>query len=271
MSSQILICINESNPINISFSITQVKSIAGIAIVSINGSLISGDYGIFNESILVSFSNNGGFSWSDIASVNTRSDGKFSIEWIPPSSYRSYIVKVEWKGNMAYVRSVSTISLSLISWYEYVFAISSNSTIRRLKLDSTTGDLSFTISSTIDSKGSFTAFIPKIPIQKPENIEIVFYNEKLFYSAVSLEEIWVINSSFESGTYDIIVKLGPLSSLAGNQGFISSIILFLVVGLFFALSLLLISYAYSLYSLSKNIRKAPKSFKRSKFILINYV
>jgi hypothetical protein len=111
-----------------------------------DGQQISGLNVVFYYSVTA------GLTWNEISSGVTDANGNCTIDWIPTAT-GNFIIKASWFGNDEYLPVDSTMNLAVTSADKYYFTVQSNSTVSGLSFNSTTEQLSFTVSGPTGSLG----------------------------------------------------------------------------------------------------------------------
>jgi hypothetical protein len=104
--------------------------------------------GLSGAGIQLSYSVTGGATWQDLAYVNTGDNGSFSVMWMPSVS-GNYALEATWPGDSVYSSVSSVVNFAVAPFDnqdQNVFSITSNSTLSSLAFDSTTDELSFSVS-----------------------------------------------------------------------------------------------------------------------------
>jgi hypothetical protein len=180
--------------------------------VEINGKLSSNGAPISGESVLISYSVTGGNSWESLTSVNTGSDGGFTAVWTP-SVTGNYLIKAIWQGNSTFKEASTTVNLALTPCSEEtVFSVTSNSTISEFAFNSTSKELSFTVSGPSNSKGYVNVYIPKSLINDVSDLKIYVDENLVTYSSESQLDSWLVSFEYSHSAHKVIIKLIAASS-----------------------------------------------------------
>jgi len=174
--------------------------------LSYNGAAISG------ESVLISYSVTGGSSWESLTSVNTGSDGGFIAVWTP-SVTGNYLIKAKWGGNSEFNEATTIVNLALTPYTEQtIFSVTSNSTITEFAFNSTSKELSFTVSGPSDTTGYVAVYIPKSLINDTSDLTVYVDGNLITYNSESQEDSWVISFSYSHSEHTVIIDLSAASS-----------------------------------------------------------
>ena len=98
-----------------------------------------------DSSILLSYSVDGGNSWTPLTLVNTDDSGRFSAVWTP-SVTGNYFLKAVYNGDSAYSNVTTIVHFAILPFEEKnVFSVASNSTVSAFDFNSTSEELSFRV------------------------------------------------------------------------------------------------------------------------------
>jgi regulation of enolase protein 1 (concanavalin A-like superfamily) len=182
--------------------------------VEIKGKLSFNEEALANAPVLISYSVTGGKSWQDLTLTYTGSDGGYSAEW-RPSVTGNYLVKAIYEGNDDYSETSVIENLAVTSYAEEnVFSVGTNSTISNLFFNSTNKELSFSVTGPADTSGYANVYIAKGLIQDVSGVTIYMDGKKLDYSAISIEDSWLLHFTYQHSTHNVAVSLGSSTGLA---------------------------------------------------------
>jgi hypothetical protein len=182
--------------------------------VEIEGNLAFNGTAIPNAPILLSYSVNGGKSWQDLTLVYTGSDGSYSATWLP-SVTGNYLIKATYEGDADTLGASSEIvNFAVTNFAEknLPFSVSSNSTVTSLAFNSTTSELSFTVSGPSETTGYVKVAIAKSLVSNAENIKVYLDGNQLNYEVTSNEDSWLLTFTYKHSTHQVMI------SLAANAG-----------------------------------------------------
>jgi hypothetical protein len=178
--------------------------------VEINGNLDINGAGLPGVPVSISYSTNEGNSWQDLTVVNTASDGSFSVEWLP-SVIGNYLIKATYAGNSAYSSASSVVNLVIMPLAsqnaQAVFSVASNSTVTDLAFNSTSRELSFTVSGP-SGTGYVDAYIAKSLIADISTLKVYLDGNQLNYTAISQGNSWLIYFTYGLSTHTVVMSLG---------------------------------------------------------------
>ena len=176
--------------------------------VSFNGVPASG------ESILLSYSKNGGKSWDDLTLTQTGSNGEFREVW-NPSVTGNYLIQAKWEGDSPLNTVSKIVSLAITPYSEQtLFSVASNSTITEFALNSTSKELTFTASGASGTTGYVRVYIPKTLINDISGLKIRVDEKIVTYTSESQEDSWAIFFTYAHSTHKVVIEL----SAAANRG-----------------------------------------------------
>jgi hypothetical protein len=180
--------------------------------IEINGRLSYNGAAISGELVSVSYSVTGGSSWESLTSVKTGSDGGFAVLWAP-SVTGDYMIKAQWAGNSTFNEASTVVNLALTPYSEEsMFQVTSNSTISEFAFNSTSRELSFTVSGPSNTTGYVNVYIPKSLISDVSDLNIYVDENQVTYNSESQNESWVISFTYSHSVHKITIKLSAASS-----------------------------------------------------------
>ena len=194
-------------PTSLSTSLSSSTSYVGFK-VEINGNLTCNEVGLSGAPVLLSYSVTGGESWNDITLVDTLSDGSYSAAWMP-SATGNYLVRATWAGNFTYPRTNTTISLAVTPFKEQnVFSVTSNSTVSELAFNSTSRELSFTVTGPSGTTGYVNVHIAKTVVDNIADVKVYLDGDQINYTITSLDDSWLLHFTYHHSTRTIAISLG---------------------------------------------------------------
>ena len=181
--------------------------------VQINGELAFDGTGISGAPILLSYSVTGGSSWQSLTLVDTNSGGNFSAEWLP-SVTGNYLINATYAGNSAYLSVSTIVNLVVIPFTSQnaqdVFSVASNSTVSDLAFNSTSNELTFTVSGPRGT-GYVDVYVAKSLIGDISTLQVSLDGNQKSYTATSQGSSWVIYFTFGLSTHQVTVHLASKS------------------------------------------------------------
>jgi hypothetical protein len=180
--------------------------------IEINGKLSYNGAAISGELVSVSYSVTGGSSWESLTSVKTGSDGGFAVLWAP-SVTGDYVIKAKWAGNSTFNEASTVVNLVLTPYSEEsMFQVTSNSTISEFAFNSTSRELSFTVSGPSNTTGYVNVYIPKSLISDVSDLNIYVDGNQVAYNSESQMDSWVISFTYSHSVHKVTIKLSAASS-----------------------------------------------------------
>jgi len=180
--------------------------------------LLENQSAVSNVPIQLSYSINDGQSWNDITSAYTSTEGSYSALWAP-SATGAFLVKASYVGLYPYQSSQTRVQLSVLPYNnQYVFAVSSNSTVTSLAFNSQSNTLSFTVSGPSGTTGYVDIQIAKSLVPNIANLAVSFDGNNLVYTATSTSDSYLLHFTYNHSTHTVTVNLGnaPTSSPTNN-------------------------------------------------------
>lgn len=197
-------------PTSLSISLGSSTSYVGFK-VEINGNLTCNEVGVSGVPILLYYSVTGGEFWNDITLVNTTFDGGYSAVWIP-SATGNYLARATWSGNSTYPGTNTIINLAVIPFREQnVFSVTSNSTVSQLAFNSTSRELSFTVTGPSGTTAYVNVHIAKTLIDNIADLKVYLDGVQLNYTATSSDDSWLLHVTYMHSTYKVRISLGDIS------------------------------------------------------------
>jgi parallel beta-helix repeat protein len=198
-------------PTSLTVSLSSSTSYVGFK-VEINGNLTYNEVGLSGTPILIFYSVTGGESWNEITLINTTSNGSYSAVWMP-SATGNYLVRATWSGNATYPETTAIINLAVIPFKEQnVFSVTSNSTVSELAFNSTSRELSFTVTGPSGTTGYVNIYIAKTLIDNIADVKVYLDGDQLNYTATSLDDSWLLHFTYLHSTHKVTISLGSISA-----------------------------------------------------------
>jgi hypothetical protein len=195
-------------------SISAEPSITLGSPVHIYGSLTNGGVALPNELVMLKYSFLGAEEWYPIGSALTDASGNYSIQWINTAT-GTFFLRAEWKGNDELSGAYADITLNSLPSQSGIFFVESNSTVTSLSFNSTTSELSFTVSGPSGTSGYVKAAIAKNLVSNAENIRVYLDGNLLNYGITSNEDSWFLFFTYTHSEHNVNVDLGVNTSATG--------------------------------------------------------
>ncbi len=245
-------------PTSISISTSPSSTFVGFAAV-INGTLydVYGN-GLENQTVVLYYTFPGANTWVPITSDTTDQLGKYYVNWIPPAT-GYFTVKAIWTGNATHFEANNTISLSILPYQnEYVFSVTSNSTVSTLSFDSESRELNFDVTGPSGTIGYVNVFIAKGLIADIEDIEVKLNDEEVDFAVTSLDDSWLLHFTYLHSTHEVTISLGRVSA-PFIESLLGGIIIFAIV----SITVIVIIVLFVLKRKLKSNQKEPVTVARS--------
>jgi hypothetical protein len=187
--------------------------------VEISGSLTYNGTGLQGFPILLSYSVDGGNSWSQLTLVGTDNNGDFLAVWLP-SVTGNYLLKAEWAGDTNYSETSTVISFAVSpSGEQNFFSVASNSTIAALAFNSISGELDFTVSGPSGTIGYCNVYVPKALISDASNLKVFLDGNPISYNMESSGDSWFVSFFYNHSTHEVTMEMTavPSTMVNGNQ------------------------------------------------------
>ncbi len=199
-----------SNPViptYLTLSLNSQTSLLGFN-VNLNGTVTGNQSALINVPVELSFSINGGQTWTDITSVSTLNDGSYSAIWIP-SATGTFLVRALCEGVYPFLSSQTMMDLSVAPYNnQYVFSVSSNSSVSALAFDSTSNTLNFTVSGPAGTTGFVDLKIAKSLLENIANLKVNLDSNNLAYQATSTSDSWILEFHYSHSIHNVNINMG---------------------------------------------------------------
>jgi outer membrane protein assembly factor BamB len=197
----------QSLPTSLTLSLNSETSLLGFKVV-LSGALLGDGNPLEGASIVLSYSVSGGATWNDITSVPTSADGSYSAVW-QPSATGTYLVRAIWTPYYPYEKGESERMLSVNTFDEQtVFSVVSNSTLSALAFNSTSKELSFTVTGESGTTGFVDLTVAKSLIDNIADLSVHLDGASINYDATSTTDAWLLHFTYTHSTHNIAVNLG---------------------------------------------------------------
>jgi|GEM_PF-550011 len=214
-----------------SISVDAPSTAVGSA-VNVNGRLSdSNGNPLEDKSVTLSYVITGSTSWIPIGSGTTNSAGEYSIQWVNTAS-GTFTLKAEWNGNEAYLGASATTTLSFLPYEnQQAFFVESNSTVSALAFNSTSSELSFTVSGPSETTGYVKVTIAKSLVSNAENIKVYLDGNQLDYEVTSNADSWLLTFTYTHSTHEVTINLATNEARDTLLGTEILILIAVVVGI----------------------------------------
>jgi parallel beta-helix repeat protein len=187
--------------------------------VNVNGRLYapSGDP-LQNEVVVLSYTFAGANASFPISSSVTDEAGNYNMQWINNAS-GTFTLEVSWSGNSLYAGASNSTTLSLLPYEnEQLFFVESNSTLTALAFNSTSSELSFSVSGASNTTGYVKATIAKSLIPNGENVRVYLDGNELNYSITLTANSWLLEFTYAHSTHQVSVQLAASTTSSPLSG-----------------------------------------------------
>jgi hypothetical protein len=231
--------------------------------VEIRGNLTSNKIALTGSPILISYSIAGSNSWQDLASVNTKFDGSFLAEWLP-SATGNYLINATFQGDSSHSSTSTVVNLAVMPSSDQnaqdVFSVSSNSTVSNLAFNSTSNELSFSVTGPQGTTGYLDAYVAKSLIGDISHLKVYLDGNQQNYTVAAQQDSYIIHFTYHHSTHLVILNLGKTQSK--NTLDYSQLILIIGAVIIVLLTLILVLTLYFLnfgFGHNSQAKKLPKS------------
>lgn len=185
--------------------------------VNIQGTLTADNSGISDASIQLSYSVDGGNSWTPLTFVSTDNGGVFQAVWTPLVS-GNYFLRALYEGNSELAPANTTVNFAVLPFEDdSVFSVASNSTVTALAFNSTSQELSFKVSGETGTTGYVNVYISKSLMSDGSNLKVYFDQENLQPVTQSIGESWLVSLTYHHSIHTVTLALNSDTSNIQTQ------------------------------------------------------
>jgi hypothetical protein len=180
--------------------------------VDIKGCLTGNGTGLSGEAIRLYYSRSGGEKWEELTYVTTNGDGSFSALWLP-SATGNLLLKAIYNGNSLYCGTKTIVNLAITqvnNKEDNLFSVSSNSTLTELFFNSSSSELSFSVSGENGTGGYVDAYIPKSLVTNASSLRIYLDGEEIEYSIASQDDSWLLHFTYHHSTHKVALTFNSV-------------------------------------------------------------
>ena len=175
--------------------------------VQIQGSLTSDGAPLTNELVILKYTFAGAEEWCPISSTYTDAYGNYSAQWLNTAT-GAFTLRAEWKGNGTLLGAFANVTLNSLPLSDHsVFSVESNSTVTSLTFNSSTSELSFTVSGVSNTTGYVKATIGKELLPNAQDLRVYLDGKQLQYSLKEATDAWLIQFSYSHSTHQVSLVL----------------------------------------------------------------
>lgn len=180
--------------------------------VNIYGKLSEADgSALKNQTIVLSYSFEGNNAAVPLSSVLTDENGDYRFQWVNSAS-GTFVLHVAWFGDSTHPSTGNSASLTFLPYQnQNVFVVESNSTVTSLAFNSTTSELSFTVSGPRGTTGYVKTTIAKTLLPNATDLKVYLDGKQLNYTLTSNGDSWFLTFTYSHSTHQVAVYL-PMDS-----------------------------------------------------------
>lgn len=222
-------------PANISISTSAESTELGY-ILDLNGDLTTLESEpLTGKQVILSYMIPGTAAWNPLSSVTTDGNGDFSASWIPTAT-GNFMVKAEWQGDENYSAAYDIKNVSVLRGSEEnVFMAESNSTLSSLSLNSTSNEISFTVSGPSGTTGYVRFLLSKSLLNDPADVKVYKDGVLTDCTVTSIDDQTILYLTYAHSSHEMRISLPTYAEYAEsgdseNPGSTVSTILLYVFG-----------------------------------------
>jgi len=183
-------------------------------------------------------------------------NGSFSVTWFTWAT-GNYVIKAVYAGDATsfIMGTEKSIGLVITNIEKQIFSVSSNSTVSGLNFNSTSREITFTVTGTTGTTGYIDIILAKSLVSNINDLKIYFDGVEKSYDAISLDDIWFIHLTYSHSTHAFRIDLPPTS--APSVHISHELIMLLTVNVVaIAIAFLILKYARGRFTIkSKSMSK----------------
>lgn len=206
----------------VSISVDTSSATVG-ASVSINGKLTDTNGNpLPNKAVTLAYTLAGNSYSVPIGSDTTSTAGEYSFQWVNTAS-GTFTLTVEWGGDTVYEPSSNSATLNFLPYQnQNVFWVESNSTVTALAYNSTTSELSFSVTGASETTGYVKVTLAKSLAAHPEDIKVYLDGNQLNYLITPNADSWQLTFNYHHSTHHVTITVGSTSSTSPTTPAIAS-------------------------------------------------
>jgi hypothetical protein len=181
--------------------------------VDMNGTLIDQQLApIPDANVIFSYQVQGVEGWNTLNSAVSNAQGNYAAVWYPPAT-GNYLIKVEWAGNSIYSGTFETKNVSVTAGTkpQTLFMVESNSTLSSITFNSTSKEISFTVSGENGTKGYVRFQISKALMENMSDFMVKLDGNETFFTVTSTDSFYVLYFEYSHSTHAVIISLPSTS------------------------------------------------------------
>ena len=167
--------------------------------------------------IAIAYSITNGKTWQDLTSVNTYSDGTFSVIWTPLVT-GNYVIKASWVLDDSVNAIVNLAVLPFTdSASKNIFSVASNSTISDLTFNSTSNQLTFAVSGATGTTGYTDVTVAKSLIKDITQVRVFIDKIQVQSSTTETPDSWILHFAYQHSTHEVTLQLNATSTTSPSE------------------------------------------------------
>ena len=209
---------HETGPARLSLT-SDLEALQLGLVVDVSGRLTRGeDAPLSGETIVLSFSVPGTSTWNAIAAATTDPNGFYDVSWIPTAT-GSFILKAEWAGNEVHagVSAAKNISVTR-NENQGFFLVESNSTLTSLAFNSTSNEISFSVSGPSGTTGYVKFVVAKQLVPDATALRVFLDSKQLQYTVDSEGGNWLLTFGYSHSIHAVVISIPQGAS--GDNAFL---------------------------------------------------
>jgi hypothetical protein len=185
--------------------------------VNIQGTLTSNNAGIPDSPIQLSYSVDGGNSWTPLTFVTTDNTGAFQAVWTPLVT-GTYFLKAAYNGTSEFSPTSTIVHFAVLPVEDTsVFSVASNSTVAGLSFNSNSQELSFKVSGETGTTGYVNVYISKSLMNETSNLRVYVDQETLQPLIQSVGDSWLVSFTYHHSVHTVTLALNSTTPSIQTQ------------------------------------------------------
>lgn len=175
--------------------------------VNIQGTLTVNNSGLSDSSIQLSYSVDGGISWTPLTFLSTDDTGAFQAVWTP-SVTGNYFLRATYEGNSELSPASTIVHFAVLPVEDTsVFSVASNSTVTALTFNSTSQKLSFKVNGETGTTGYVNVYISKSLMSDISRLRVYLDKEELQPSTQAQGDSWLVSFTYHHSVHSVALEL----------------------------------------------------------------
>lgn len=186
--------------------------------VDIIGHLSAGGLDLADKPVLLSYSVDSGQSWVPLTLVTTDYTGWFSAVWTPQVT-GNYYLRAIYEGDATNLPITTAVQFAVLALEDnFVFSVTSNSTVSALSFNSTNQKLTFKVSGDNGTTGYVDVNIAKSLIDDPSTLKVYLDGKQQSYISETQGEPVLVSFEYQHSTHEVTIELNNESATQIQQG-----------------------------------------------------